>query len=395
MARLLDDQAVVQRVFEHLDGGTTDASEACWREPVANYRSPERLDLERRLVFRRHPTPFCPSAALPEVGSWLAREAAGTPLLAVRGRDGAVRVFRNACRHRGTQLAEGSGCAKAFVCRYHGWTYTSEGQLQRVPHESGFPGLSKEQLGLVPVAALEQSGFVLVNQDESGAHDAALAENDPLIPPHARLIESNEQETAANWKILIDSFLEGYHTRFAHRETFYPVQYDNVNVVETFGSHHRITFPFRTLEKLRAVPPAERRVDGRVLTYVYHLFPNVALVTLPEHVRMMVYEPVTVDRTRVFSYTLAAPSQRYEGKGGEEYARAREFAEAGGREDTDVCLAIQRALASDANEFFVFGRYEGAVADFHRTLHERIDGASQPTSIGSARTCDRASLPGW
>jgi len=384
MAHLLDDQSVVQRIFDHIDHKTTDVSEECWREPVAHYRSPERLDLERAFVLRRYPTPFCPSAALPEAGSYIAREAAGTPLLAVRGRDGAVRVFRNACRHRGTQLALGSGCAKAFVCRYHGWTYSLDGGLLHVPHEQGFPGLEKALLGLVPVEAVERSGLVFVTQDGPHAGDAELDDVESLIPPHAKLIESNEQETAANWKILVDSFLEGYHTRFTHRDTFYPVQYDNLTLVETFGRNHRITFPFRSLEKLRDVPPAERSIDGRVLTYVYHLFPNVAVIALPEHLRMLVYEPLAVDRTRVFGYTLSAPSQRYEGNGAVEFERASEFAEAGGREDTAVSLAIQRGLASGANECFVFGRFEGAVAHFHRSLQALIDGAlERPSTKGS------------
>ncbi len=56
-------------------------------------------------MLRRSPVPFCPSAALPQPGAYLARNAAQTPLLAVRGSDGRVRAFRNACRHRGTQLA--------------------------------------------------------------------------------------------------------------------------------------------------------------------------------------------------------------------------------------------------------------------------------------------------
>ena len=376
MGRLLDDQSVVQRILDHIDHETTDVSEECWREPVAHYRSPERLELERTLVLRRYPTPFCPSAALPDAGSYVAHEAAGTPLLAVRGQDGAVRVFRNACRHRGTQLAEGSGCAKAFVCRYHGWTYALDGRLRGVPHEDGFPGLEKDLLGLVPVEALERGGLVYVTQDGPFAGDAGFEEIDSLIPSNAKLIASNELETPANWKILIDSFLEGYHTRFTHRDTFYPVQYDNLSLVETFGRSHRITFPFRTIEKLRHVPPAERRIDGRVLTFVYHLFPNVAVITLPEHIRVLVYEPIAVDRTRVFGYTLSAPSQRYASMGAAELERASEFAEAGGREDTAVSLSIQRGLASDANESFVFGRYEGAVADFHRSLQALIDTAS-------------------
>src|SRR5260221_5266260 len=103
----LDDAALIRRVFDHIDNGTTDLADDTWREPVANYHSPERLQAELG-VLRRYPTPFCPSTALPEAGSFIAREAAGTALVAVRGHDGVARVFRNSCRHRGTAVAEGS-----------------------------------------------------------------------------------------------------------------------------------------------------------------------------------------------------------------------------------------------------------------------------------------------
>ena len=98
MTGFMDDQAVAESVLRHISSRTTDLGEEVWREPVANYRSEERLLEEVHRVLRRSAVPFCPSAALPEAGSFVAREAAGTPLLAVRGRDGRVRAFRNACR---------------------------------------------------------------------------------------------------------------------------------------------------------------------------------------------------------------------------------------------------------------------------------------------------------
>src|SRR6266851_520955 len=103
MNRLSDDQSVVQRILDHIDNQTTDLSDATWQERVENYRSQERFSAELASILRRYPTPFCPSAALPESGSYVARNAAGTPILVVRGTDGQVRGFRNACRHRGTQ----------------------------------------------------------------------------------------------------------------------------------------------------------------------------------------------------------------------------------------------------------------------------------------------------
>ena len=130
MTNLMDDPCVAQRILDHIKHGTTDLGQTVWHEPVDNYRSNERLAAELELAFRRSPTPFCPSAALPNAGSFVARDAAGTPILLVRAKDGRVGAFRNACRHRGTQLANGSGCAKAFVCPYHGWTYDLAGRIQ-------------------------------------------------------------------------------------------------------------------------------------------------------------------------------------------------------------------------------------------------------------------------
>ena len=150
MTSAMDDRAVAQRVLDHIAKGTTDVGAEVWREPVANYRSATRLEAEIERVLRRTPTPFCPSSALPEVGSYIAREAAGVPLVVARGADGKVRAFRNACRHRGMQVAEGTGCSRAFVCRYHGWTYNLEGALRHVPHEQGFPGLDKGNTASCP-----------------------------------------------------------------------------------------------------------------------------------------------------------------------------------------------------------------------------------------------------
>ena len=119
---LLSEQAVIERVFNHIDNKTTDLGDTVWREPAEHYHSQQRFDAEIAML-KRLPVAFCPSAAMPDKGSYIARQAAGTPLLVVRGLDGTVRAFINACRHRGRQVAKGSGCSRAFVCTYHAWTY--------------------------------------------------------------------------------------------------------------------------------------------------------------------------------------------------------------------------------------------------------------------------------
>jgi phenylpropionate dioxygenase-like ring-hydroxylating dioxygenase large terminal subunit len=384
ITQLSDDPTVVQRILDHIDHQTTDMSETTWREPLAHYRSEERYAAELALVLRRYPTPFCPSAALPETGSYVARDAAGTPILAVRGNDGRVRAFRNACRHRGTELAAGSGCSKAFVCRYHGWTYGLDGALRHVPHEHGFPGLDKTTRGLVPVETTERHGVVFVTQEEPRLADTCIDELPELIPPNLQLIGATEIDVPANWKIVVEGFLEGYHIRPTHRETFYPVQFDNLNVVETFGRNSRIAFPYRRINKLRDVPPAERSADG-MLTYVYHLFPNAMVATFPTNVVMVVLEPLAIDRTRIITYALA--DRRHDDVDGHAALKgAQGFVEAGAAEDRAVACAIQQGLASGANEFFEFGRFEGAIVHFHRGLHEAMEGIRPAAVLPRAQT---------
>jgi phenylpropionate dioxygenase-like ring-hydroxylating dioxygenase large terminal subunit len=369
----MDDQHVTQRILEHIENGTTDLGDDIWREPVENYRSPQRLAAEIERVLRGFPTVFCPSAALPEPGTWVAREAAGTPLVAVRGQDGTVRAFRNACRHRGMQVASGTGCAKALVCRYHGWTYRLDGTLSHVPHEHGFPGLDKQAHGLVPVHAVERGGLVFVTQDGANDSTAALDGLPDLFGQQQKVFATAERETEANWKIVAEGFLEGYHIRSTHRDTFYPYGFDNLNVIERFGRNSRVTFPFRRIAKLKEVPPQDRRVEG-LLTYVYHLFPNVMVAVLSQHTKVVVLEPLSIDRTRLVTWALANAGSSGEGQ---QDAVARDAAfvdQTGAAEDREVTCAIQRAIGSGANRHFTYGRFESAIVHFHRGLDAALAG---------------------
>jgi phenylpropionate dioxygenase-like ring-hydroxylating dioxygenase large terminal subunit len=369
MSRLLTDHEITERVLAHIANRTTDVGDQLWREPVENYRSPQRFASEMERVLRRAYAAFCPSSALPEPGSYVARDAAGRPIVAVRGQDGVVRAFQNVCRHRGMRIASEQGCAKAFVCPYHGWTYELNGRLRHVPHAEGFPGLDKESHGLAPLDTVERHGLVFVSQ----ARDAAqsdLAGLPELISPAQRLYSTTARDTEANWKIVLEGFLEGYHIRATHPESFYPYGFDNLNVIERIGRHSRVTFPFRRIEKLAAVAPEERRVMGFV-TFVYHVFPNALITVLSNHTNLLVLEPLGVDRTRVVSYSLTNRSGET-AEALEAAARDAHFAAIGAEEDRAIVSAIQRGVASDANESFVFGRYESAIVHFHRTLNAAL-----------------------
>ena len=364
----MTDQAVAQRVLDHIANGTTDLGSDIWREPVENYRSATRLELEIGRVLRRWPVPYCPSAALSEAGAYVARETAGVPIVAVRGTDGIVRAYRNACRHRGMQVASGTGCARALVCRYHGWTYNLEGRLRHIPHEQeGFPGIDKDAHSLVPLSTAERGGLVFVTQESGAGSSDVLDGLEGLIGPDQRLFATREVDFDANGKIFLESFIEGYHIKSTHPESFLPYGFDNLNVIDLFGRHSRVTYPFQRIKKLAKVAPSERRVEG-LLTYVYHLFPNVLVTVLSRHTNLVILEPLAIDRTRQITYTLT------NGGGDDPAALAEAKRDAdfvgntGGQEDRAVVQAIQRGLSSGANDAFIFGKFESAIAHFHRNL---------------------------
>ncbi|NJN52367.1 MAG: aromatic ring-hydroxylating dioxygenase subunit alpha [Gammaproteobacteria bacterium] len=297
----------------------------------------------------------------------------GTPLLVVRGHDGEVRAFRNACRHRGMKLADGSGCAKAFVCGYHGWAYRLDGALQHVPHDHGFPDLDKASHGLVRVGATEHGGIVFVNQGCSHIERTALAEIPALLSDTQQVFATKESVTNANWKLSMEGNLEGYHIKPTHKTSFYPYGYDNLTVVETFGHHSRVTFPFRRIEKLRAVAPELRKIDGMV-TYVYHLFPNVIVAILSNHTTLSILEPLSPTQTRFHTYRLDNPSPAGGQIAHEKVARDATFvSDTGGKEDAAVIRGIQDGIASGANDHFTYGLFEQAIVHFHQTLHAQLN----------------------
>jgi hypothetical protein len=97
--KLLSDVNEVQRIFEHIDNSTTDKGDKTWKEPVEKYRSKERLNAELKVLQHRGVV-FCPSGAFAKPSDYVRRDVAGIPLIAVRGLDGKIRAFKNACRHR-------------------------------------------------------------------------------------------------------------------------------------------------------------------------------------------------------------------------------------------------------------------------------------------------------
>ncbi|MBU3017497.1 Rieske 2Fe-2S domain-containing protein [Paraglaciecola agarilytica] len=371
---LLSDIEVVRRIFTHIDNATTDLGKQSWQEPTDNYRSKERLESELKILQSRSIV-FCPSSAIAKKGDYIARDVARVPLIVVRGLDGVARAFRNACRHRGVQLADGHGCTRALVCPYHGWAYSLDGGLRNIPHEQGFPDVDKATRGLAEVACFESNGLVFTNQNPLADIEQDIACIPNLIPDNTRLLNSSSQIVNANWKLYLESSLEGYHIRQTHKSTFFPVQYDNLTVVEAFGENSRVAFPYQSIEGLRGKDQVDVSVDGR-LTYVYHLFPNVVISTFPGCMQVNVLEPIDESTTRQHTYLVSEICES-ETALLDTVTEGQNFAAEGAIEDLEIVLSAQQGLASKANEYLEFGLFESAIVRLHTHLAKEFERVSK------------------
>jgi phenylpropionate dioxygenase-like ring-hydroxylating dioxygenase large terminal subunit len=195
--------------------------------PSRPYFDPAWWELERQAIFLRtwiHVGHVC---EVPEPGSFIRRELefANASLLIVRGKDGEVRAFRNTCTHRGTELvAEAAGKRAQFTCRYHSWTFGTNGRLLSAPDFERFH-TPKEDCALNRVATEVVAGMIFVNFDPAPAQSArdffgSIAEGMETLPV-ARAVGFTEwtYEIEANWKLNYDNFQENYHLRFIHPRT--------------------------------------------------------------------------------------------------------------------------------------------------------------------------------
>ncbi len=354
------------------------ASES-FANPVERYLDADRYAREVDVLFRQTPQLVAHTSQLAEPGDFLVHDAAGVPVLLMRGDDGRLRAFLNVCRHRGTRIVNdacGRG-AKSLVCPYHAWKYSSRGDLVGIPQREGFADLDTTQLGLVQLPLAERYGFAWVVftpgvELDIDAHLAGVAEDLESYDFSTHTVyDTRVIEKPVNWKLSLDLFLETYHIRSAHHETIWPLFMDNVGVFERLGPHQRTLFPKRSITELQDVDPEswDLRPHCNIL---YSLFPSTGILVQPDHAAVLNTFPVGIDRICVSAMTLIPQPADSD--------KARQYWDANVAlfyrtidEDFALGESIQRGLSSGANTHLNFGRYEQALGWFHETVNRAVD----------------------
>lgn len=168
---------------------------------------------------------------VPAPGDFRARTVSGRPLVLWRGSDGEVRVFLNACRHRGAQLCRvPEGNARGMSCFYHAWTYSNEGRLTGLPDAEGYgPDFDRARFGLTAPPLVDvYRGFVFCcfDADAVSLQDYLGRAGDYLDlvadqSPEMEVVDGlHEYSMDANWKLYVENSLDGYHLIPLHRTYF-------------------------------------------------------------------------------------------------------------------------------------------------------------------------------
>jgi Rieske 2Fe-2S family protein len=356
--------------------------------PGRYYHDAAVFELEQERIFSRLWVSVGRADEIPETGQYRRVQVGRESVLVIRGRDGSLRAFLNTCRHRGARLCvEASGQLPGVLrCRYHAWTYGLDGRLVAAPHLSAGE-VEPDAFGLLPVALAVWEGLVWLSlADQPEPLEAQLLPcvrerfcGDAATFARYRLGELRVGTTItydvrANWKLVVENFMECYHCAVVHPELARAFPSFRAGVAYQAGQGAELAEGIAafTLSGRASRPPLpglapedHRRYYGLVLR------PNVFLNLLPDHVLVHTLWPEAPDRTRVICDWLfdAATAARSDF----DPMDAVEFFDLVNRQDWEVCELAQQGTASRAYQAGgVFTPFEQHIRGFNDFVLARL-----------------------
>ncbi len=161
---------------------------------------------------------------MPEAGDYYVYDIDRYSVLVVRGNDGGIRAFVNACPHRGMQFADAytQGSGKQFLrCPFHGMSWHLDGSLREIPCRWDFPHVEDATFGLQELPCDTWGGFVFINLDTACAplrtYLGVLPDHFESTPLEARYVRMHTRKVLhGNWKMVLEGFLEAFHVLATH-----------------------------------------------------------------------------------------------------------------------------------------------------------------------------------
>ncbi len=364
--------ALSETELAHIRGRYDETAAKSFSINTRCYLDPKFLKVEEEQIFKRSWQFVCHEEKLREPGSYITLRVADQPIVVARNREGELRAFYNVCRHRGHELIDGEGRVKKLTCPYHSWTYDLDGDLIVAPRSDHIENFDKSEFCLRSVRLETFCHLVFVNLDDDAV---SLAEQSGDLAsevmsfapdlPELTFATRLSYRIQANWKSVVDNFLECYHCPVAHKGFSSMIDMDTYQV-KTHGiySSH--------MAKARQGANSAYNIEGASVDdhAVWFLWPNMTLMRYPGRGNFMVWRFYPVSETETyeefdFFFETAEPN--------ESEKEALDFIDNVLQvEDINLVESVQRGMNTPA---FESGRYmvdaggsgmsEHAVHHFH------------------------------
>lgn len=384
------------------------------------YTSQAQFELERDRIFRKYWLNLGRIEDLPKPGDYVVHELPlfPTSILLIHGLDGKVRGFHNMCTHRGNKVCPVFAGPEAFIkagnkryhtCEFHGWVFNDKGDLVDIPDEAEFFNLDRSKLNLRPVATDTWEGFIFVNVDPKPQLTLQEQLGDLITElggypfSEHKTTMGYEGELACNWKLSVDSQIEGYHAVTLHRRTLGGPLVgvsDNpmLHMLEfaTFGRNFRLSMPGMpgagggargAIDAIAAnlAPSIRSFTQGRLSKYppgvnptrsdkwvgdLYYVFPNFWIAPMDGQYQTHNFWPLAVNRMYQ-RITMRGPQPNtYSQRWGIEYARV--MSSNVWLEDFSTLEESQQMAESGMLENLNFQDQEVMCRYFHKLIREHI-----------------------
>jgi phenylpropionate dioxygenase-like ring-hydroxylating dioxygenase large terminal subunit len=335
--------------------------------------------LELEQIFRRDWLCVGRASDIARPGDYLTITIAGYSIMVVRQPNDAVIAMSRVCRHRGALLGHADGgTTSLFVCPYHHWTYTLDGQLRGAPAMGGNPSFDPKTCVLPRYRAEIWEGFIFIAIDPERPALAprlqAVSERAAAYGlAHLRTAFAIEERWNVNWKIAVENASESYHHLGVHSATVQPAYPASGVQCEDGGEGYNLHIVPRAPSAAGSdgePAPLNPRLDEaqRTQLIIVGIYPSLVLVFAGDVVTSLAFVPERADSTVVRVHWLAPPAYFESADFEERLASDRLLIASILEEDRACCLSVQQGLSSPDAVAGPLSPLERPVAQFGRYL---------------------------
>ena len=327
---------------------------------------------------------------------------------------GSIRAFHNVCSHRAAKLVhEKCSKRKTILCPYHRWGYSLDGRLMGTPSfdadENGksvpeglrdkfkthhVKNFDKASMGLKPVRVECAFGLAFVNLNgEAPPLREWLGDLVPWLEDYEEALKCGEligthrksYDIAANWKLLIENFLEYYHLPAVHPALCDVSGVDEHQRFQGRGCYmgfatHPLTKGGTAIDPGRLPPFPPIRAHRHQSAYHISIFPNVFFSLYPDAFFRVRLAPSATDPNRTIEHaTLQTHKGALEAPDSEKILQEIfEFWDNVNAEDIAICENVQQGVSSPGYTRGRFSfRFEEPLHRFQNMVIDKMIGEEE------------------